>query len=323
MEIEQYNDPQQLKRFSGSFGNQFIAPQIRYWLQYIFKKPEHMTREEQEYYDSMEKFAQKLRQNFKGSQQDGQGLFGNEIIVSASDVEVVKGILGDNYRYLTARIEEKERLGGTFMDASKEVEMKEQMDVYFGNKISNMADSKEKSFYKPYPNKASKAKVKIGEPIDPEFLAKQEESDVLEFKSSLRWNTFSKQSDKTLEYEAMVAVCAFANTSGGRLVIGIDNSGLILGIENDYKTFKNKNADGFRLKFVELTDTYLGKAVHQLIDIKIETIEGKDVCILTVEPSDQPIYLKHDGVEEFFVRVASVSQKLGMADAHSYISKRF
>ena len=41
-----------------------------------------------------------------------------------------------------------------------------------------------------------------------------------------------------IEEAILKAVAAFANTEGGTLLIGVDNSGEILGLENDYASLK-------------------------------------------------------------------------------------
>ena len=62
------------------------------------------------------------------------------------------------------------------------------------------------------------------------------ESQTLEFKSSARWNVRAASPDKKLEHAITKTVCAFLNAEGGTLLIGVDDNGQVLGLEDDWRT---------------------------------------------------------------------------------------
>jgi len=64
------------------------------------------------------------------------------------------------------------------------------------------------------------------------------EGDQVEFKSSLRWDYKANRVNKNLEYVITKEISGFLNSEGGVLFIGGDDNGNILGLKNDYKTFK-------------------------------------------------------------------------------------
>jgi hypothetical protein len=59
------------------------------------------------------------------------------------------------------------------------------------------------------------------------------ESSVVEFKSSLRMNLHTKNADQKIEHAVLKTLAAFLNTRGGTLVIGVDDNGTPLGLEDD------------------------------------------------------------------------------------------
>ena len=67
-----------------------------------------------------------------------------------------------------------------------------------------------------------------------EELIAEGEDDELEFKSSLRWDFKEQIVSTKLEEVIVKTVAAFANCQGGILLIGVSDSGEILGLERDY-----------------------------------------------------------------------------------------
>ena len=65
------------------------------------------------------------------------------------------------------------------------------------------------------------------------------ENQQVEFKSTLRWDLRQFKPNKALEDVIAKTIAGFMNTQGGHLIIGIDDEGSILGLEQDYGTLKN------------------------------------------------------------------------------------
>ena len=64
-------------------------------------------------------------------------------------------------------------------------------------------------------------------------IIQQGENDQVEFKSTLRWNLKSDRSERVIEKAWLKTVVAFLNSSGGTLIVGVDDDGTILGIAPD------------------------------------------------------------------------------------------
>jgi ABC-type amino acid transport substrate-binding protein len=149
------------------------------------------------------------------------------------------------------------------------------------------------------------------------------ESDFLEFKSSLRWDYHQNAKNKQLEQVIAKTISAFLNSNGGMLLIGIDDDGAILGLENDYKTLSKSNKDGFVLTITTLINNTLGKQTHKFISIKMIVMDDKDLCAIRVEKSSSPVFMIKGEKEEFYIRASASSQPLGLKDTMAYIKSHW
>ena len=106
--------------------------------------------------------------------------------------------------------------------------------------------------------------------------------------------------DKSEKY--MKTIVAFANTQGGKLIIGVDDrTHQIVGVENEVLF---KLMDG-------IANAVSDSCVPQIIpDIEPQTVNGKTVIVVSVEPGkNRPYYLKSKGKEQgTYIRVAGTSR---------------
>lgn len=96
-------------------------------------------------------------------------------------------------------------------------------------------------------------------------------------------------------------VIAFANTDGGKLYIGINDDGTVLGVEN---------TDDTALRLTNMIRDVVRPDVTMFIDCDIEVIDGKNVVVLTVQRGTaRPYYLHSKGVrpEGVYVRQGASS----------------
>lgn len=162
-------------------------------------------------------------------------------------------------------------------------------------------------------------KKEIRKKIDYKEIISKGENNFIEFKSSLRWDYEMGNVNKLMEYVIAKTLSAFMNSEGGKLFIGVDDNGKVLGIEKDYNSLHKKNRDGFLLQLVQLVNQYLGKEFHQYLSQEIIEVDGKDVCVVNIVNSDIPIFVKNKGVEEFYIRASASSQPMGVKEANEYI----
>ncbi len=121
-------------------------------------------------------------------------------------------------------------------------------------------------------------------------------------------------------------VAGFMNSeSGGSLIIGVDDSGIAIGIDRDLATFGKKHnpKDEFEQYLQNLILSRCGKESAALVKIIFHTTQGKELCKIEVKPSLKQVYVTEDSVEKFYVRSGNTTQTLSMSEAHEYIRHRF
>jgi hypothetical protein len=138
-----------------------------------------------------------------------------------------------------------------------------------------------------------------------------------EFKSTLRVNMYTHSVDTKMEQEIAKTLCAFMNSTGGTLFVGVDDKGQILGLEEDLKQVKGKNQDGFRLAFDNLVEVWLDKSDQQYLTLQFHLCQDKEIAEVTVHPSKNPVYVKG---ESFFIRASASSRELKGRDMVQYIA---
>lgn len=173
-------------------------------------------------------------------------------------------------------------------------------------------------------------------PEIPEVIALGE-SDRVEFKSSARWNLHTEQRDDRMEQVVAKTVAAFLNSTGGSLVLGVDDAGVMLGLAPDFTTLKSPDVDRFELWLRDLLQTRLDPTAAGLpavdflgvtdedvaSDRAAEGSAGSVVCRVRCPASLQPVYVKGKSGPELWVRVGNSTRSLGIDDAVSYIRHRW
>ena len=154
------------------------------------------------------------------------------------------------------------------------------------------------------------------------------ESEELEFKSSLRWDYREGRVNKMLETIIVKTIAAFTNSDGGSLLVGVDDSGIPLGLDNDYASL-NGDRDRFELHLRNLLNNYFDKAfAANCITVSFPIVDNNEICQIDVSPSSKPCMVKindsHGTVhEKFYVRSGNSSQELSISEFDSYRAERF
>jgi predicted HTH transcriptional regulator len=158
-----------------------------------------------------------------------------------------------------------------------------------------------------------------------EELLRLQESQTLEFKSTLRWNLKeNRKDDQRVTHAALKTVAAFMNTEGGDLVIGVADDRSVLGIEHD----RLETDDKFMRHLAQVVRNGLGDRAATCIDPKTQIVDGKTVCLVSCQRSPEPVFLRWKGLEasdegDFYVRSGPGTIRLGGADVEKYAATRF
>jgi hypothetical protein len=149
------------------------------------------------------------------------------------------------------------------------------------------------------------------------------EGQFVEFKSSILWDYRQEKMNKHLSVPIIKNVAAFMNTAGGTLLVGIDDDGDVLGLDADFAVMKKPNPDGFELIFNNAFAQMIGAELRPFVQLSFPAIEGKTICLIAVRPATSPVYFRHQGKEEFYIRAGNASQPLSVSKATAYIRDRF
>jgi CheY-like chemotaxis protein len=151
------------------------------------------------------------------------------------------------------------------------------------------------------------------------------ETDSVEFKSTLRTNLRTGLKDREMELSVLKTLAGFFNSSGGTLIVGVNDEGLILGIEKDLFS----NIDKFQLHFWNIFREAIGAEFSEFV--KTDMVESDEKFIFSVQclPSNRPVFVKwkangqSKADELFYVRVGPQTELLGIRQAITYIEDHF
>lgn len=144
------------------------------------------------------------------------------------------------------------------------------------------------------------------------------ESDLLEFKSTIRTNLHAGKPGKEIELAWLKSVVAFCNTEGGTILIGVKDNGEILGLEAD----NFQNDDKCLLHVQNLISQHVGVEHLSYVRFKLLEMENKKILVVQCIPLKRIMLLKSSGKEQFYVRSGPSSIELPMSKVLEYVNDR-
>jgi len=160
---------------------------------------------------------------------------------------------------------------------------------------------------------------------DLSVLIAEGESRHLEFKSSARWNMLAGGRDPELEWVIVKTIAGLANADGGTLLIGVDDDGQALGLEQDLKLMGKPDVDRYELWLRDLFEHTLGKVTASGIRVTFPCVGDVPVCRVDVPTSTQPEYAnrpKGERSDDFYVRAGNSTRKLTPQEVVDFLQQR-
>lgn len=142
----------------------------------------------------------------------------------------------------------------------------------------------------------------------------------LEFKQTLSLCLREKQKKDYVEHAILKTLCGFMNTDGGVLLVGVDDDGLIVGVDREMKMLYKSSSDEYFKKIRNLVDANLGIENSSFIDWKLHDIDEKLVLRFEVRQSTRPVFVKKN---EFYIRTNPATDKLDGEEMITYIRQHF
>lgn len=142
---------------------------------------------------------------------------------------------------------------------------------------------------------------------------KNGESNLVEYKPSLVYNFKTKKGAIGVKNIIAKTICAFLNSNGGTLLIGVNDKKEIIGLEPDFSLCDiDDHYDWFRLQFDDLMYQFFDTHVWNYIIADFNKDYEKEFFSIKISPSDLPVFLrnKFNKTKEFYIRNAASTKRL-------------
>lgn len=162
----------------------------------------------------------------------------------------------------------------------------------------------------------------VGELTNPEkikSLIRSGESKTIEFKQTFCLDVEKKQKDTRIEDAAIKTIAAFLNSDGGTLLVGVHDSGLITGNEDEIKLFF-KSSDKFLLHIKNRIKTRIGEQFYPFINQDLVMVDSKLILMVECVQSSDEVFVDD---RDFYVRTNPATDKLEGRKLSDYIKHRF
>jgi hypothetical protein len=149
-------------------------------------------------------------------------------------------------------------------------------------------------------------------------LIEQGESHTLEFKEIPECNTQQNRKNNDVLFPPLKTIAGFLNAEGGILLIGVDNSGKIVGIEPYLNTMEQGNNDTFEQQIRNcLRDRFEPYPIGK-VKVSFEKFMEGTVCRIDVQADKEPVNLDN----EVYVRDGNTTQLLKGRRLTDWIQQR-
>lgn len=149
------------------------------------------------------------------------------------------------------------------------------------------------------------------------------ESAIVEFKSSVRWDMRESRLNEALKFSTIKTVAAFLNSNGGTLLIGVDDTRKVVGLQGDYSAFKKTDSrDAFENWLTTQLLEQFGKPAARYFALDFHQINGQDVCRILAEPSPTPVFVT-DKTEQLYIRTGNSTRPLSAREGIEYSRQRW
>jgi serine/threonine protein kinase len=134
-----------------------------------------------------------------------------------------------------------------------------------------------------------------------------------------------KEVQKRLNQEITKTIAAFLNSSGGTLVVGVDDGGVVLGIEPDFEYCQKgkHNPDGWMLSLQTVIINALGADVWSAIRVSLVPHGDHMVAVVLCPRRASQTWHLEDGGERFYIRAGNATENLTGRSLVGYVRERW
>ena len=160
--------------------------------------------------------------------------------------------------------------------------------------------------------------IKVADLVIISELIKKGESQILEFKETLEYDTKENKKNGDVLFSSLKTIAGFLNAKSGTLLIGVDDSCNIKGIERDFSIMKRGNNDRLEQKIRScLKDRFKPRPIGN-VNISFHNSAEGTICRVDVHASQEIVHLDN----EVYVRDGNTTQKLEGQSLTDWIEQR-
>lgn len=143
------------------------------------------------------------------------------------------------------------------------------------------------------------------------------ESEQIEFKATYKWDIDENRVNKNLTHEISKEICAFQNSRGGTVFIGVKDNCDLYGLKKDIKLFGD--LDKLQQDIPATVRRDLGGGGMDF-EMSIEKIQSKQFCIIEVDRTKYPVFYQNN---YFYIRRGTSCHSLNPKETYDYIINHF
>lgn len=146
------------------------------------------------------------------------------------------------------------------------------------------------------------------------------ESKTVEFKQTFSLDIADNSKKTFLEDMVIKTIGAFLNSDGGDLLVGVNDDGLVTGIDFEIEKLHKNSRDEFLKYFKNRLKHRIGEQFYPKIKFDTVELNGKLIFHVNCLPSDIEVFVDE---KDFFVRTNPATDKLEGRKLTAYVKQRF
>jgi len=120
-------------------------------------------------------------------------------------------------------------------------------------------------------------------------------------------------------------LAGFLNTRGGTLLVGVDDAGAVLGLQDDLQYMKAPDLDRYELWLHDFLTRVLGAPAVSHLRVTFPAVAGKAICRIDAAKSPRPVFVRPAKSDQvlFYARIGNSTRELSVAEAIDYAIDHF
>lgn len=156
-------------------------------------------------------------------------------------------------------------------------------------------------------------------------LIREGESKNVEFKETFSLDVRKQTKEKDIKASSIKTIAAFLNSDGGVLLIGVNDSGVITGLDTEIEKFHkadniHKSRDKFLLDFKNTLKHQIGEQFYTFINHRFVKVDSQVILFVECKASPMEVYVDN---KDFFVRTNPSTDQLEGPKLVAYIQNHF